>query len=591
MNIISMEDISKSFSHKPLLENISFGMTENEKVGLLGINGSGKSTFLKIITGHLSPDSGKITKRGALRIGYLSQSIESRKDMDVLEYVFNSDDVLMRTIRQYNSVTVALQDDPGNKELGKELASLTSRMDVLDAWNIEAQAKAVLDRLNIKDHRQKISTLSGGQLKRAALAQTLIQPSDLLILDEPTNHIDLEAVRWLEGYISSMKGALLLVTHDRYFLSRLVTRIIEIDKGSLYSYEGNFEGFLEKKAERQQARAAIEQKRRRLYLNELAWMRRGAKARTTKQKARIARFEKLRDSKTEVEEQRLEIPTAYRRLGNKAIELYSVTKSYGDMKIVDGLSHIIKPGERIGLVGPNGSGKTTLLNLISGSLAPDKGSIDIGETVKISYYRQDSEDMDPATRAIDYIRETAEYFETRQGRTVSASQMLEQFLFDDATQYSYLKDLSGGEKRRLMLTRVLMERPNVLLLDEPTNDLDIQTLEALEEYLEYFNGVVIAASHDRYFLEKTTERLIALEGEGRTSFYNDLLSYEKSLGQAKPDKAPKALQEHPSEKKKFSYREKIEYEQIEEELGWKGLKQPGRCRKTGQIMRDYQNSA
>ncbi len=570
MNIISMENISKSFSLKPLIENISFGIEDDDRIGLVGINGTGKSTFLKIISGHILPDSGNIVRSGQLRIGYLSQYLDTEEELSVLEYVFRSDSILMDTIREFNHITNLLNNTSNDAKLKKKLMECTAKMDALNAWSIENQAKTILDKLKISDTDQKIKKLSGGQIKRVALAQALIQPCDLLILDEPTNHIDLDTINWLEQYLITRKGALLLVTHDRYFLSRIVNRIIEIDKARLYSYEGNFEDFLEKKALRQETAASIEQKRRRLYINELAWMRKGAKARTTKQKARIARFEKIKETKVEIKEDKLEIPTAYRRLGNKAIEFRNVSKSFGDLKVIHDFSHIIKPGERIGVVGANGSGKTTLLNLIAGITAPDCGSIDIGKTVKISYYRQNNEDMDPSIRMIDYIRETAQYVETDSGQTISASQMLEQFLFEGPSQYGLIKNLSGGEKRRLLLTKVLIEKPNVLLLDEPTNDLDIQTLEALEEYLEYFKGVVLVSSHDRYFLEKTTDRLIAIKDGAIIELHNDLASYELSLAVKKP-KNPKTAKGPDAPKKilprkKFNYKEAREFEQIEDDV-------------------------
>ncbi len=570
MNIISMENISKSFSQKPLIENMSFGIEDDDRIGLVGINGTGKSTFLKIISGHILPDSGNIVRAGNIRIGYLSQYLDTEEDMSVLEYVFKSDNILMHTIREFNNITNRLHSNPNDERLKKRLMECTAKMDALNAWSMESQAKTILHKLKILDTGQNIKELSGGQIKRVALAQALIQPSDLLILDEPTNHIDLDTINWLEQYLLTRKEALLLVTHDRYFLSRIVNRIIEIDKAKLYAYEGNFEDFLEKKAMRQEAAVSIEQKRRRLYVNELAWMRKGAKARTTKQKARIGRFEKIKEEKIEIKEDKLKIPTAYRRLGNKALEFHNVSKSFSGLKVIDDFSHIIKPGERIGIVGANGSGKTTLLNLIAGIIEPDSGTIDIGKTVKISYYRQNNEDMDPSIRMIDYIRETAQYVETESGQTISASQMLEQFLFEGPSQYSFIKNLSGGEKRRLLLTKVLIEKPNVLLLDEPTNDLDIQTLEALEEYLEYFKGVVLVSSHDRYFLEKTTDRLIAIKDDAVIEFYNDLVTYEISLALKKP-KSPKVsktidLAKKAIPRKKFTYKEAREFEQVEEDI-------------------------
>jgi len=589
MNILTIENISKAFSEKKLFENISFGIEDNDKIGLVGINGIGKSTFLKLVSGQLEPDSGKIIKGQNVRIQYLSQSLEFDENMTIFEHILHGENPLIKTIREYESIILQLNKEPDNENLRKKLAECTLKMDALDCWNMEIQVKTILNKLGIPDINKKIKELSGGQRKRIALAEALIQPAELLILDEPTNHIDLETINWLEDFLIHRTGALLLVTHDRYFLNRIVNRILEIDKGKLYSYEGNFEYFLEKKSLREQALAAMEEKRRKLYLKELAWIRRGAKARTTKQKARIQRFEEIKKSEIDIEKNYINIPVAYTRLGQKVIEIKNISKSFDSNIIIKNYSMIIKPDDRIGIVGPNGAGKTTFLNLIAGIIAPDNGNIDIGETVKIAYYRQNNEDMDYSIRAIDYIRQTAEYFTTKDGQSISASQMLEQFLFDDNQKYSLIKNLSGGERRRLLLAKVLMEKPNVLLLDEPTNDLDIQTLEVLEEYLQNFNGVVLISSHDRYFLEKTTSKIIALKGNGLIEQYNDVNSYNNSLKKNKKlNESDLVLQSRTSSfstrpnsnenlndikrnnsdnkplvKNKFTYSEKREFEQIE----------------------------
>jgi len=589
MNILTIENISKAFSEKKLFENISFGIEDNDKIGLVGINGIGKSTFLKLVSGQLEPDSGKVIKGQNVRIQYLSQSLEFDENMTIFEHILHGENPLIKTIREYESIILQLNKEPDNENLRKKLAECTLKMDALDCWNMEIQVKTILSKLGIPDINKKIKELSGGQRKRIALAEALIQPAELLILDEPTNHIDLETINWLEDFLIHRTGALLLVTHDRYFLNRIVNRILEIDKGKLYSYEGNFEYFLEKKSLREQALAAMEEKRRKLYLKELAWIRRGAKARTTKQKARIQRFEEIKKSEIDIEKNYINIPVAYTRLGQKVIEIKNISKSFDSNIIIKNYSMIIKPDDRIGIVGPNGAGKTTFLNLIAGIIAPDNGNIDIGETVKIAYYRQNNEDMDYSIRAIDYIRQTAEYFTTKDGQSISASQMLEQFLFDDNQKYSLIKNLSGGERRRLLLAKVLMEKPNVLLLDEPTNDLDIQTLEVLEEYLQNFNGVVLISSHDRYFLEKTTSKIIALKGNGLIEQYNDVNSYNNSLKKNKKlnesdlvfqsrtssfstrpnsnenlnDIKRNNSDNKPLVKNKFTYSEKREFEQIE----------------------------
>ncbi len=587
MNILSMENVTKSFPGKMLFEQVSLGIKGDDRIGVVGINGTGKSTFLKMISGHIEPDSGNIVRRNNLTVQCLSQALEFDESMTVLEHILHGEHPLMKTIRAYEAAMHQLNEAPDDESLQKRLAGYAERMDALDAWNVETEAKSILSKLGISDIDRKIGELSGGQRKRIALAEALIQPADLLILDEPTNHIDLETIKWLEDYLSQRKGALLLVTHDRYFLNRIVSRIIEIDKGKLYSYDGNFEYFLEKKTLREETQTLMEEKRRRLYINELAWIRRGAKARTTKQKARIARFEEMKGAGAGkgIAMEQLELPVAYRRLGKKVVEFDNVSRSFGGLTVIKNFSIQVSPMDRIGIVGPNAAGKTVLLNLVAGLIAPDKGGISIGDTVKIAYYRQNNEDMDNSIRMIDYIRQTAEYVETSSGSTISASQMLERFLFDGSQQYSLIKNLSGGEKRRLLLAKVLMEKPNVLLLDEPTNDLDIQTLEVLEEYLEYFQGAVLAASHDRYFLDKTTDRLIAVKGDGRIEFYTGLDAYGRSLmaggpkvaGQQKTGQQSKAAS-RPSarssarparinQKTKFSFAESKEFAQIDSVIG------------------------
>jgi ABC transport system ATP-binding/permease protein len=575
MNILSMENVGKSFSEKVLFKQVSLGIGDNDRIGLVGINGTGKSTFLKIVSGHIEPDSGSIVRANNLTIRCLSQALEFDESMTVFEHILHGENTLMKTLRAYEATTHQLHQSPNDESLQKRLAEYAAKMDAMGAWNVEAEAKSILSKLGISDIDRSIGELSGGQRKRIALAEALIQPADLLILDEPTNHIDLGTIKWLEDYLSQRKGALLLVTHDRYFLNRVINHIIEIDKGKLYYYGGNFEYFLEKKTLREEAQTSMEEKRRRLYINELAWIRRGAKARTTKQKARITRFQELKGARTIVTKEQLELPVAYRRLGKKVVEFDQVSKSFGKLTVIKNFSIMISPTDRIGIVGPNGAGKTVLLNLIAGLATPDKGGISIGDTVKIAYYRQNNEDMDNSVRTIDYIKQTAEYVETNSGSTISASQMLERFLFDGAQQYSLIKNLSGGEKRRLLLAKVLMEKPNVLLLDEPTNDLDIQTLEILEEYLEYFQGAVLVASHDRYFLDKTTDRLLALKGDGKIEFYNDLDAYGRSLAikEPKAGKHSEAVCQPPAsaakarQKAKFTFAESKEFAQIDSVIG------------------------
>jgi ATP-binding cassette subfamily F protein uup len=476
----------------------------------------------------------------------------------------------MRAIREYESTANKLQRSPNNKKLQAELTKRASEMEALDGWNFEVEAKSILTKLGIDDVNRRIGELSGGHKRRIALAEALIRPSALLILDEPTNHIDFEAIKWLENYLITRKGALLIVTHDRYFLNRVVGRIIEIDKGRLYNYAGNFEYFLDARTKRGELNDIMERRRKRLYVNELKWIRHGAKARTTKQKARIARFDQLKKVNTNAVDEKLELPVAYRRLGKKVIELDNVSKSFEGQIVLKDFSIILGQTDRIGIVGLNGMGKTILLDLIAGLVTPDNGDIRTGKTVKVAYYRQGNDDMDHSVKVIDYIKETAEYVETGNGQRISASQMLERFLFDTDHQYSLISNLSGGERRRLLLAKTLIEKPNVLLLDEPTNDLDIQTLEVLEEYLQYFQGAVLVISHDRYFLDKAVDRIIAVKEDGRTAFYNDLDIYEKSFEADKSEALKKTKvakrSKKPDVKRRFTYAENKEFGKIDGDI-------------------------
>ncbi|MFC2159521.1 ABC-F family ATP-binding cassette domain-containing protein [Actinomycetota bacterium] len=570
MNILSMKNVSKSFSEKVLFKDISFGVEDNDRIGLVGINGTGKSTFLKILSGQIKPDSGSITRSSGATVKYLPQNPEFDKEMTVLEHILQGDHPVMRAIREYESTANKLQGSPDNKKLQAELTKSASEMEALDGWNFEVEAKSILTRLGIDDVNRRIGELSGGHKRRIALAEALIRPSDLLVLDEPTNHIDFEAIKWLENYLITRKGALLIVTHDRYFLNRVTGRIIEIDKGRLYSYAGNFEYFLDARTKRGEIDDIMERRRRRLYVNELKWIRQGAKARTTKQKARIARFEQVRKVNANTVDEKLELPVAYRRLGKKVIELDNVSKSFEGQVVLKDFSILLGQSDRIAIVGLNGMGKTILLDLIAGLVKPDNGEISTGKTVKVAYYRQGNDDMDHSLRVIDYIKETAEFVETGSGQRISAGQMLERFLFDTDHQYSLIGNLSGGERRRLLLAKTLIEKPNVLLLDEPTNDLDIQTLEVLEEYLQYFQGAVLVISHDRYFLDKVVDRIIAVKEDGRTALYNDLDIYEKSLetdrsATSKKTKTPKRSK-NPDVKKRFTYAENKEFGKIDGDI-------------------------
>ncbi len=573
MNIVSIEGISKSYGEKRLFERISFGIAEGERVGLIGVNGSGKSTLLRIIAGLLPPDEGRVTLRSGLTVQYLAQNPEFDPQHTVLETVFSGDTPAMRLLREYEQVLESLHTQPDQPRLQQRLADLQGQMDVQQAWSLEAQARSILTRLGITGFLQPTGALSGGQRKRVALARALIQPADLLILDEPTNQIDNDTVAWLEAHLARYSGALCLITHDRYFLDRVTNRIFELDRGELYRYEGNYGTFLEQKAEREETESTREQRRQNLLRRELAWLRRGAKARSTKQKARIQRVEALQEAGPEARAGQVEITVAAHRLGKQIIDIKDVSKGFAGRTLIRDFSYIAVPGDRVGIIGPNGSGKSTLLNLIAGRLQPDSGEVVTGQTVRLAYYDQESTGMDPDQRVIDYIREIAEVVPTPDGGTITASQMLERFLFPPKVQWTEIGKLSGGERRRLYLLRQLMREPNVLLLDEPTNDLDIQTLTILEDYLEQFAGVVITVSHDRYFLDRVVDHLLAFEGDRIRSFVGNYSEYlevreQESAAAAPPAKpaAPARPAPPPAAPKrplKFTFQEQREYDTIE----------------------------
>lgn len=579
MNLITLENISKSYSEKKLLEDISLGINDKEKIGLIGVNGTGKSTLLKIIAGAQIPDDGTITKANKVRIEYLPQNPYYDENATVLEQVFKGTCEEMKIIGDYQDVLDKINKSYDEK-LNDRLLKLQEKMDALNLWDLESSAKTVLTKLGIKDFNQKVKELSGGQRKRVSLASALITPCELLILDEPTNHLDNDTIDWLETYLNSFKGSILMITHDRYFLDRVTNRILELDKGILYSYEGNYSVFLEKKMNRLQLAESMEAKRQNLLRKELAWVRRGAKARTTKQKARLQRFDELSNKNDYTPEDKLEISVGSSRLGKKIIEIENLSKSFDGRTFIDNLDYTLARTDRIGIVGKNGLGKSTLIRLLNGELKPDSGTISIGETVKIGCFNQDTSKMHPEMRAIDYIKEESDYITTADGHKITASQMCEKFLFNGTLQYTHIKNLSGGEKRRLQLLRVLMMAPNVLLLDEPTNDLDIDTLSRLEDYLDDFNGVLICVSHDRYFLDRVCNKIFAYEGRGKiniyTGNYSDYLDYreqeniefeefEDKVKEEKP-KAPKKEKPKTKNKPKFSYNEQREFDTIDEDI-------------------------
>ncbi|MFR0659542.1 ABC-F family ATP-binding cassette domain-containing protein [Clostridium perfringens] len=580
MNLITLENISKSYSEKILANNVSLGINEGEKIGLIGVNGTGKSSFLKIVAGVEEPDEGTVTKGNRVRIEYLAQTPDYDDNATVLEQVFKGNSEEMRILREYEELLEKIDKGEVKENDSERLIKLQGKIDALNLWDMESEAKNVLTKLGITNFEEKVGNLSGGQKKRIMLAAALITPCELLILDEPTNHLDNETISWLEEYLNSRKGALLMITHDRYFLDRVTNRILELDRGRLFSYDGNYSVFLEKKMERIAIEKASEEKRQNLMRKELAWVRRGAKARTTKQKARLQRFDELVNQEGFIENENIEISVMGTRLGKKIIEIEHLNKSFGDKKIVDDFNYIVLRSDRIGIVGPNGIGKSTLMGMIEGKVAPDSGEIIKGETVKIACFSQEDTHMHPEMRAIDYIKEAGEYLQTATGERITASQMCEKFLFDGTLQWTMIGMLSGGERRRLHLLRVLMEAPNVLLLDEPTNDLDIETLNRLEDYLDDFGGVVITVSHDRYFLDRICNKIFSYEGNGKidiyTGNYGDYLlsKEEEAINNKEKEVAVDKNKKEPSVDKnknkgkvlKFSFKEQREFEIIDEEI-------------------------
>ena len=557
MNLLTLEHVSKSFTDRMLFDDISLGINEGDKIGVIGINGTGKSTLLKIIAGELEADSGTITRGKTVQIAYLPQTPVFDDSKTILE----------------------------NVVFEKKAAE--------DYRNLTGEARAMLTKLGIPDCDRPATFLSGGQKKRAALVRALLTPAQILVLDEPTNHLDSEMTEWLEDYLNKYRGAFIMITHDRYFLDRVTNKIVEIDKSHLYSYAANYSRFLELKAEREEMTLATERKNKSLYRVELEWMMRGARARSTKQKAHIQRFEELRDRAAIEVDGQVEINALSSRLGKKTIILDHICKTYDGRTLIDDFSYILLSTDRLGIIGPNGCGKSTLLKILTGTIAPDSGTVEFGTTVKVGYFSQENEAMDESLRVIDYVRDTADYIKTSEG-TITASQMCEKFLFTGAMQYSVIAKLSGGEKRRLYLLKILMDAPNILVLDEPTNDLDIQTLTILEDYLKTFPGIIVTVSHDRYFLDKIAERIFAFEGNGKITQYEGNFSDYKAAfttkqtaltdssinGSAKGKSSgnnataenaantssSKNSWKSPRTQLKFSYKEQKEFETIDDDI-------------------------
>ena len=572
--ILSAENLGHSYGVRTLFKNISFNIEEGDKIGVIGVNGTGKSTLLRdIATGE--PGEGKITKNGTCVIEYLPQDPAFDPDATVLEQVFRGESPQFDVVRRYEEAVQQAEAEPENKAARQKLLALQQEMDSKFAWQMESEAKAVLDKLGITDLQQPMKELSGGQRKRVALAGVLVRPSDLLILDEPTNHMDNETVAWLEEVLQKRKGALLMVTHDRYFFDRVVNRTLEIDGGEGYLYTGNYSLFLQKREERRIAAAGAAQRLRNVYRRELAWISRGAEARRTKSKERIERFNELKKEVNNIKtEQQLEISSVGSRLGKTIIECEHIGLDYSGKTYIDDFNYVLLRNDRIGIVGPNGSGKSSLMDIIAGRLAPTRGTVKVGQTVKIGYFAQHSEFKDADCRVLEYIKNVSDYIETADGTRITAAQMLERFLFPPELQWVPVSKLSGGEKRRLYLLSVLMSAPNVLILDEPTNDLDIPTLSVLEDYLDTFNGAVIAVSHDRYFLDRFAGKIFAFMGGGEVrQFIGDYSRYEQARAEAQnlarqQERAQSTVKPQQREEKqrapKMTYKEKLEYEQIEQ---------------------------
>jgi ATP-binding cassette subfamily F protein uup len=589
MNILSLENVSKTFGIKPLFSSVSFGLDERDKVGVIGANGSGKSTLLKVVSGEERPDTGRIVIANGKVTAALSQNPLFDEDQTVIEAVFaGSNEALhqkLELVRQYETACEQLAEKGGaDEKLLNRLSDLAAQLEISGAWQIETELKAILNQLGITHLNAMMGTLSGGQRKRVALAHSLFIKPDLLILDEPTNHLDAETVEWLEGWLADFNGAVLLVTHDRYFLDRVTDRIIEIDRGRVQSFAGNYGQYLEMKQVEEERQAARAQKLKQMAKRELEWLRRGPKARTSKAKARIDRAHDLirqsREATSEIAGKKT-LDVAFEafstgRLGKKILGLQNVSKSFGEKTVIQDFSYQFKRGDRIGIIGANGSGKTTLLEIIAGRLQPDAGEIDRGETVVIGYYDQENREFDESQRLIDYVREVAENIVTAEGDVITASQMLDRFLFPPAMQYQPIATLSGGERRRLYLLRMLMSAPNMLLLDEITNDLDIPTLVALEEYLETFPGCLVIVSHDRYFLDRTIDYILRFERGSHDEFrireypgnYSVFLEIrEREKGGEKPQKQAPVVAPNPSPtKRKLSFKEARELEELESRI-------------------------
>jgi ATP-binding cassette subfamily F protein uup len=575
MTLLTVRSLKKDFGIKEILKDASFSLDDRDKVGLIGTNGSGKSTLLKMIAGLEAIDGGEIQINSGMKIVYLPQQPDLDNDKTVLEQVFADSGESMTLIKEYEELSDRLVHEPENLDtIMERLSRVSQQIDKLAAWDLETNAKVILSKLGIDNFNARVGDLSGGYRKRIAIATALLADPDCLLMDEPTNHLDALSVEWLQSYLSRFRGGLLLITHDRYFLDRVTNRIIEIDRGDLFTYAGNYAYYLEKKALAEESIASSQRKHAGVLRRELEWLSRGPKARSTKQKARIDRIQAMGNKEFKQVEGKVDIATAGRRIGKKVIEVENISKAYGDRTLIKDFTYIFTPEDRIGIIGSNGVGKSTLMDIITGKTLPDSGTVDIGSTIHIGYFDQQSDDLNinENQRVIEYLKSVAELVKILDGSVITASQMLEKFLFPPDQQYAPIYKLSGGERRRLFLLRVLMSAPNVLILDEPTNDLDVQTLAILEEYLEDFNGCVIVVSHDRYFLDRVVDTIFSFETGGNIRQYPG--NYSLYLDQKKEEEepkekkvTPKTVKASPSPvNKKISFKEKKEYEDIEKQI-------------------------
>lgn len=573
------EGLTSTYGEKTLFKDIDFIINENDRIGLIGVNGSGKTSLLNVISGAVSPETGTITKPNDYTIGYLKQQPELDADKTIMEAIFEGQQPVFKTIRAYEGALQKFSDQPTDPQAIDRYTKMQAKMDQEDAWEADSQVKTILTQLKITDTSQRIGDLSGGQQKRVGLAQVLIEQPDLLLLDEPTNHLDLDSVIWLQDFLRSYKGAVLVVTHDRYFLDQVTNHIWELSFGNLYHYEGNYQDFVAKKAERVELAQETEKKNQQLYKKELAWMRTGAKARSTKQKGRINRFHELAGKVGNLQtDQDIAINLGSQRLGKDVIKFKDANLTLGDHRILNDFNWLVQAGERIGITGENGAGKTSLLNVIAQRVPLDSGVLKIGETVKLGYYTQQTEGVDDSKRMISFLSEIAENVTDKDGHKLSVTQLLERFLFPRFMHGTLIRKLSGGEKRRLYLLKILMQQPNVLLLDEPTNDLDIGTLTVLEDYLDSFAGTVITVSHDRYFLDKVADDLLIFQGNGQiqryTGRFTDYLKEEQAVKESqqaakattKKSQPPKKVASAPKKKTKLTYAEQLEWDHIDDDL-------------------------